>query len=238
VPTINVPSRFNGPPTSGQGGYSSALLAAQLDRPSAVSLRRPIPLDEEIEVSVDDDVARALDAAGELIAEAVVAPALAPWDGPTVDPDEARAATARFRPVPDGTFDHCFVCGRARHDDGFHLFPGPVDGTDLVASPWTPPAWAADDDGVVHPALAWGALDCPGYFAIHGDDLAVAFLARMQAEVLAPIEAGVEYVAIGMPLRRDGRKGFAATAIVDSAGAVLAHSEQLLIMPREAMSQK
>ena len=54
MPSIDVPSRFNGPPTSGQGGYSSALLAARLDRPAAVSLRRPIPLDEAIEVSIDD----------------------------------------------------------------------------------------------------------------------------------------------------------------------------------------
>jgi hypothetical protein len=238
MPSFRVPSRFNGPPTSGQGGYSSALLAAQLDRPSAVSLRRPIPLDQELVVEFDDDAARALDPAGETIAEAVGAPALARWDGPTVDLDQARAASARFRPVPDGTFDHCFVCGRARHDDGFGVFPGAVEGTDLVAAPWTPPAWAGDDDGVVRPELTWGALDCPGYFAIHGDDLAVAFLARMQAELLAPIEVGVEYVAIGRPLRREGRKGFAATAIATPDGAVLAHSEQLLVMPREAMSQK
>jgi hypothetical protein len=238
MPSINVPSRFNGPPSSGQGGYSSALLAAQLDAPSAVSLRRPIPLDEEIAVRVDGDEARALDAAGETIAEAVAAPALAPWDGPTVGLEEARAATARFAPVPDGTFDRCFVCGRARHDDGFGVFPGAVEGTDLVAAPWTPPTWAADDDGAILPELVWGALDCPGYFAIHGGDLAVAFLARMQAELLAPIRAGVEYVAVGRPRRREGRKGFAATATLDAEGTVLAHSEQLLVMPREAMSQK
>jgi hypothetical protein len=46
----------------------------------------------------------------------------------------------------------------------------------------------------------------------------------------------VEYVVVGRPLGRDGRKGFAATAIVDSDGAVLAQSEQLVIVPRESMS--
>jgi hypothetical protein len=238
MPSIDVPSRFNGPPSSGQGGYSSALLAAQVDGPAAVSLRRPVPLDQALEIEVEADAARAFDAAGELIAEAERAPALAPWDAPTIGLDQARAAAARFTPPADGNFDRCFVCGRDRHDDGFHLFPGPVEGTDLVASPWTPPAWAADEDGVVGAEFVWGALDCPGYFAIHVRDLALAFLARMQSELLAPIRAGVEYVAVGRPLRRDGRKGFAATAIADPDGTVLAHSEQLLVMPREAMSQK
>jgi hypothetical protein len=237
MPSINVPARFNGPPASGQGGYSSALLAAQVNGPAAVSLRRPVPLDEAIETNVDGDVARSFDAAGELIAEAVPAPALAPWDAPTINLRRARAAAARFTPPADGNFDRCFVCGRKR-DDGFHLFPGPVEGTDFVAAPWTPPAWAADDDGVVAAEFVWGALDCPGYFAIHVHDLALAFLARMQSELLAPIRAGVEYVAVGRPLRREGRKGFAATAITDPDGTVLARSEQLLIMPREAMSQK
>jgi hypothetical protein len=47
---------------------------------------------------------------------------------------------------------------------------------------------------------------------------------------------GIEYVVVGRPLGRDGRKGFAATAIIDSGGAVLAQSEQLVIVPRESMS--
>jgi hypothetical protein len=251
VATITIPSRFNGPPASGQGGYSSGVLASHLEGPAAVSLRRPIPLDQELEVRLESapaeegdrspeasperTVARAFDGAGELIAEAVPAPPMAPWDAPQVSLEAARRAKNGFTPVPDGTFDHCFVCGRARHD-GFGLFPGAVAGTDLVAAPWTAPEWSADSAGVVRPELVWSALDCPGYFAIHGGDLAVAFLARMQSEVHAPVRAGVEYVVVGRPLRRDGRKGFAATAIIDAGGAVLARSEQLLVVPREAMS--
>ncbi|HVX31512.1 MAG TPA: hypothetical protein VHA80_00100, partial [Solirubrobacterales bacterium] len=67
-----------------------------------------------------------------------------------------------------------------------------------------------------------------------GGDLALAFLARQQAAARAPVRAGVEHVVVGRPLRREGLKGFAATAILDAAGAVLAHSEQLLVVPREA----
>lgn len=251
--TVTVPSRFNGPPASGQGGYSSGVLAAYLEGPAAVSLRRPIPLDVELEIRVatehaegpdgspenvsEDTVARAFDGAGELIAEASAAARLAPWGAPPVSLETAYRAKNSFTPPAEGTFDHCFVCGRARHD-GFDLFPGPVAGTDLFAAPWTPPKWSADSGGAVLPEFVCAALDCPGYFALHGNDLSLAFLARQQSEVHTPVRAGVEYVAVGRPLRRDGRKGFAATAILDADGEVLAQSEQLVIVPREPMSQK
>ena len=254
VPSVLVPARFNGPPASGQGGYSAGVVAAFFDGPAAVSLRRPVPLDQELELriergqgdsrdaaeragDVDHDVAaRVYDTAGELVIEAASAPPLARWDAPPVSLEQAHSAATRFEPPAGGTFDHCFVCGRARHGDGFDIFLGPVKGTDLLAAPWIPPAWAADSDGVVSPEFVWAALDCPGYFAVFSTEL--AFLARQQSALLRPIHAGVEYVAVGRPLGREGRKGFAATAILDSDGTVLAHSEQLLIAPREGMSHK
>ncbi|HEY2054249.1 MAG TPA: hypothetical protein VGH14_09975 [Solirubrobacterales bacterium] len=251
--TITVPSRFNGPPASGQGGYSSGVLAEHLEGPAAVSLRRPIPLDEELEVRLENGdaeaierggedgaarlVARAFDAAGELVAEAVPAPRLAPWDAPPVGLRAAHRAKNRFVPPGEGFFDQCFVCGRSRAD-GFHLHPGPVAGTDLFASPWTPPKWSADSEGAVLPEHVCAALDCPGYFALHGTDRDVAFLARQQSEVHTPVRVGGEYVVVGRPLERAGRKGFAATAILDADGEVLAQSEQLLIVPREPMSHR
>jgi hypothetical protein len=224
------------------------VLAAHLEGPTAVSLRRPIPLDEELDVRVEMDdpervadgaervaestVARAFDAAGELVAEAVSAAPLAPWDAPPVSLKAAHRAKKLFAAPADGFFDECFVCGRSRAD-GFHLHPGPVEGTDFVASPWTAPSWAADASGAILPEFVWAALDCPGYFALHGTDLVTAFLARQQSEVHAPLRAGVEYAVVGWPLERAGRKGFAATAILDPDGAVLAQSEQLLIVPRD-----
>ncbi len=236
--TVTVPARFNGPRTSGQGGYSSALLAARIEGPAAVSLRRPVPLDEELEVRSQGDFARAFDAAGELVAEAVPAPPLSPWDAPHIDLEAAHRAKSRFVAPPGDIFDKCFVCGVDRHD-GFCVFPGPVEGTDLVASPWTPPKWSADSaDGTVRPEFVWAALDCPGYFALHGGDMTLAFLARQRTEVLAPVHAEVECVVVGRPLERSGRKGLTATAILDPAGDVLAHAELLVVIPREAMSQK
>jgi hypothetical protein len=228
--TITVPARFNGPPTSGQGGYSCALLAAQVEGPAAVSLRRPIPLEQALSVRHEDDGGARAYADEELIAEAVPAAPLAPWPGPTVDLDEARAAAGRFRAPEGGQFDHCFVCGRTRHADGFELFTGRVE-DDVVAAPWIPPAWSADDDGVVGSEFVWAALDCPSFFAFTGGK-EVAFLARQQSELLAPIRASVTYVVVSRVLERDGRKGRAAVAVLGTDGETLAHAECLAIVPR------
>ena len=167
----------------------------------------------------------------ELIVEAVPAAPLSAWEAVCRASRRRARRDERYAAPPGGEFGHCFVCGRSRHD-GFDIFTGPVEGTDLVASPWTPPAWAADDDGVVLPEFVWAALDCPGYFALHGADTTVAYLARQQVEMLAPIHTGVEYVVVGRPLERSGRKGVSATAVLDLDGTVLAHAECLLVVPR------
>jgi hypothetical protein len=241
--TLIVPSRFNGPPASGNGGYSCGVVSARFDGPCAVSLRRPVPLDQPLDLvpanglgtgiagSADSPEALRVSAAGELIAEAVAAPELAPWSGPAVDLDAARDATSRFVLPASGFFDRCFVCGRERHD-GFRIFPGAVAGGELVASTWTPPKWAADDDEAVLPEFVWAALDCPGYFALHGTDGRLAFLARQQSTIIAAPKAGVEYIVVGIALERSDRKGLAATAILDADGEVLAHSEQIVVEPR------
>lgn len=260
--TLTVPSRFNGPPASGNGGYSCAVVAARFDGPCAVSLRRPVPLDKALDVETENGLgsgivgtaresgALRVSADGELIAEAVRAPPLAPWSGPVVDLEAARDATSRFVSPPSGFFDRCFVCGRERHD-GFCVFAGPIAESNtpassrssshsdekrelgpVVASTWTPPAWAADEDGAVLPEFVWAALDCPGYFALHGADGSLAFLARQQSTIIARPRAGVEYVVVGAPRERSGRKGLAATAVLDADGEVLAHAELVVVEPR------
>jgi hypothetical protein len=260
--TLIVPSRFNGPPASGNGGYSCGVVAALFDGPCAVSLRRPVPLDQPLGVEdanglgggiagdASDSPVLRVTADGELIAEAVAAPELAPWSAPAVDLDAARDATSRFVSPANGFFDRCFVCGRDRHD-GFCVFAGPIARSDVpassrlsspgdekcelertVASTWTPPEWTTDDDGAVLPEFVWAVLDCPGYFALHGHDGSLAFLARQQSTIIVPPRAGTEYVVVGIALERSGRKGLAATAILDPDGEVLAHAELVVVEPR------
>ncbi|OJU83076.1 MAG: hypothetical protein BGO11_05160 [Solirubrobacterales bacterium 70-9] len=228
--TFTVPARFNGPPSSGNGGYSCGLVAKALEGPAAVSLRRPVPLDRPLEVRPEGDDKATAFADGELIAEAVPAAPLSAWDGSLPSLAEAHAARDLYDAPFTGEFAGCFVCGRSR-PDGLRVYTGPVDGRDLVASPWTPAVWTAGEDGAVSPEFVWAALDCPAYFALHGNSKQVSYLARQQVEILAPIHPDVEYVVAGKRLESSGRKGLAATAIFDATGTVLAHGECLFVVP-------
>jgi hypothetical protein len=232
--SLTIPKQFNGPLDSGNGGYSSGAIAGFLGGPAEVTLRRPVPLDRELAVESEADGAvRVLDGQ-ELIAEARFAadidldvPA-----APTVD--EARVAASRYRGLADGMFSRCFVCGRAR-DDAFGVFAGEVEGRDLAASPWTPPAWTADPEGNVLPEFVWAVLDCPTYFALYmRGELPLSVLARLTAKVAAPVPAGEEQVVIAWPVAVEGRKRHAGSAVVSADGEVLASARALLIEPRES----
>ncbi len=233
-PTISVPSRFNGPLTSGHGGYSSGVIAASVEGPAEVTLRSPVPLDTPLDVSRDGDGAvRVLD--GEvLIAEARPAAELGLEVPAAVSVPEAQLAANRYLGSPDGLFGRCFVCGSDR-EDALGVFAGAVDGRPLVASPWTPPDWTADADGNVLPEFIWAVLDCPTYFAVYADgELPVSFLGRIAAQIDAPVTAGQEHVVVAWPIGVDGRKRHAGAAVLSSEGTPLAIARALMIEPREA----
>ncbi|HEY6551012.1 MAG TPA: hypothetical protein VIY71_07430 [Solirubrobacterales bacterium] len=147
--SIEIPSRFNGPRGSGNGGYAAGVVANLLGGEAEVNLRSPVPLDTELEVvRAEDGTVRVLD--GEtLVADGRETKVDLELPEP-VSLDEARQATKRYRGSPDDMFSHCFVCGKSRQDS-FEVFAGAVDGRQLVASPWTPPAWTADPSGQVRP---------------------------------------------------------------------------------------
>jgi hypothetical protein len=232
--TVSIAARFNGPQRSGNGGYAAGALAAFVGEPAEVSLRSPVPLDTELQVvSEEDGSMRMLD--GEtLVCEGRAAEALDLDVPEPVSVDEAREAMSRYRGLIDGEFCRCFVCGRARADS-FEVFAGRVDGRELVASTWTPPAWAEADEGRVRTELIWAVLDCPTYFASHMEgELSAAMLARMTAEVVAPVATGVEHVVIGWPIEIDGRKHHAGSALFSADGKLLASARALMIEPRQS----
>lgn len=232
---VTIPGRFNGPQESGNGGYTSGVLAAHLDGPVEVSLRSPVPLDQPLELTEGDEASLRLLAGETLIAEARALPELDVAVPAPVDLGEARRASENYRAPDDGIFSNCFVCGRARGEDCFEVFAGPVEGREMVATPWTPPAWAAADGGTVRPEFVWAALDCPTYFACHLEgELTLSMLVRQRAEILAPVRAGEEHVVIAWPIEQDGRKRLAGGAIVAADGEILAVAEGLLIEPRPA----
>jgi hypothetical protein len=231
VESIVVPKRFNGPLDSGNGGYSAGAAAELLGGPAAVSLRAPVPLDRPLRALARDGSLRLFD--GEtLVAEAESAPGLEIEVPDPVGVEDARAARQRYGGLADGPFSRCFVCGRAR-EDALGVFAGEVEGRDAVASPWTPPEWAAGPAGNARPELVWAVLDCPTYFAAYrGEEGALSFMARMAARVDAPVRAGEEHVVMAWPIEVDGRKRRAGSAVLDVDGAVLAAAEVLLIEPR------
>jgi hypothetical protein len=231
--TIAVPSRFNGPHGSGNGGYSAGVVAGLLGGEAEVSLRSPVPLDTSLQVARDGgDTVRVLDG-DTLVAEARAA-AVALEPPAPVSLIEARLAAARYRGSSDNLFSRCFVCGKAR-GDSFGVFAGPVEGDFLVASPWTPPPWSADNSGRVRPEFVWAALDCPTYFAAYlGEESVVSFLARFTARVDPEIPADTEHVVIAWPLETDGRKRHAGSALLSADGEVLAVASALLVEPRSA----
>jgi len=232
---LSVPGRFNGPLTSGQGGYCSGLIASFVEGPAEVALRSPVPLETPLDVSRENDGSvRVLD--GEtLIAEAHPTPELDVKVPEPVRVEEARLAKTRYRGSHDGTFSRCFVCGRAR-EDAIGVFAGPVEGRQLAASSWTPPDWTASGAEGVLPEFIWAVLDCPTFFALDpGAERPMSVLAGMTARIDTPVMAGEEHVAIAWPIKSDGRKHHAGSAVLSPKGEVLALARALLIQPRDGL---
>lgn len=230
---LSVPSRFNGPLESGHGGYCSAVVASYVGGPAEVTLRSPVPLETALDVKREGEgTVRVLE--GEtLVAEGSLTAELDIEVPEPVGLEEARAAKARYRGSTEGLFSHCFVCGPARQD-ALGVFAGIVEGRELVASPWTPPEWTADEAGEVSPEYVWAVMDCPTYFAVYRDgELPTSFLGRMAARIDAPVAAGEEHVVMSWPISADGRKQHAGAAVVSGSGDVLAVARALMIEPRE-----
>jgi hypothetical protein len=248
-----VPARYCGPATSGNGGYTSGLLAERVECDAAfpvveVTLRQPPPLDTPMRVervSADADAGTAggdatgdplvvLSFGGARIADARVAGE----DLGDVDPvsmDEATAAMARFPGLSSHPFPTCFVCGPDRSvGDGLRIFPGQV-AEDRVASLWVPhPSLAESSDlldgGVprVGQATAWAALDCVGGWA--GDmEERMMVLGRMTAQVDALPVVGEPHVVTGLRLGGEGRKTFTASTLYDSDGRIVARARHVWI---------
>jgi hypothetical protein len=144
-----VPARFNGPPSSGNGGYSAGVFAG--GAAVEVTLRLPPPLDTPL--SVVDRQVRAPD--GAVVAELAPAGAIDTAVPPIGYADAVKASTG-YAGFADHPFPSCFVCGPGRAD-GLRIFPGRLP-DETTAAPWTVPA------DVSRP-MVWAALDCPGGWA-------------------------------------------------------------------------
>jgi hypothetical protein len=225
---IVVARRFNGPTDSANGGYACGRVAAFVDGPAEVMLRRPVPLEVALDAERHTDGSVTLHHEGTLIAEG--GPAL-PLDfeppyRPTVD-EAAQAARHGWR-GPE-LLAGCYVCSPDRVDGlgvTFGTLPSHPEMTGglLLADATVPHA-----DGHVLPEIAWAALDCPSYAPPLWDRARPSLLARMTAELLEPIALGQPVVAVGWSLGGEGRKHESATALLAADGRMLARSRALWI---------
>jgi len=177
--TLVVPRRFNGPPASGNGGWTAGALASRLTGAAegaegaeggagavgaAVRLSAPPPLDSAMEVRSAPDGAVEARWGSRLVLSARPlgagdADALPVVD--EVDPATAAAAAPAYRGLASHPFPTCFVCGPERAvGDGMRLTPGvPAGRPTDTACVWLP---GADVD---RPQV-WAALDCPGGWSL------------------------------------------------------------------------
>ena len=116
--TIFIERRFQGPPTSGNGGYTCGLLARYVGPSAEVTLRNPPPLDKLLNVVPVEVGVELRD--GEVVLAAGKAVEFEIDTLPNATFSEAQEAAAR---TPYTAKNHklpmCFVCGPRRE-------PGPV----------------------------------------------------------------------------------------------------------------
>lgn len=226
--TLTIPTRYNGPRSSGNGGWVSGHLAAELvtdnpDVPVRVKLLKPPPLEVPLTMKTTPDaetgapVVGLTTATGEVIGTAQRVSTPSPESIVPVSVADARAATATFPGLADHPFPTCYVCGTQRPDnDGLGLHPGFVaDG--VTACVWTAPAAvvpATDSAEAQAGALAevWAALDCPGGWSA-GLTGRPMVLGTMTASVLRPVPTGAECVVMGRCDETHGRKSLTTSMV-------------------------
>ncbi|HEY7455552.1 MAG TPA: hypothetical protein VH683_13360 [Thermoleophilaceae bacterium] len=227
--TLTIPAWFNGPPGSGNGGYTCGRVAQLVGTEVVeVSLRSPPPLETPLEVTRDGDRVQLRD--GEtLVAEGgpsellVDVPDAVPASEIEAVREEGLAHWAKGHPFPT-----CVVCGPARAD-GFGIFPSELPGRDgLFGSTWTPEN--------TDPELVWAALDCPtsAPVANFGEGPAMV-LASLTARLGCAVRSGEPHTILSWALGEDGRKHWGAAALYDSEGVLTCVSRALWIelRPRE-----
>lgn len=210
-----VDARHNGPPGSGNGGWTSGLIAASItEGVPEVTLQKPPPLESPMTVVRTAEGLRVIDSSNVIIATARsrqddIAPV------PPVPYTEAEAASAKYLGFTRHPFPGCFVCGPQR-SDGLRIFPGHLaDGR--TAATFTP-------SESIDTVTVWAALDCPGgWTVITGEHPWV--LGRMAAIVDELPEPHAECVIVGETVSVSGRKALVRTALYGPGGKIMGRAE-------------
>jgi len=225
---ILIEKRFLGPPRSANGGYACGRLAAWIDGPAEVTLRRPPPLETGMTVHDIGDGDVELRHGSEVIAAGRPCRfRISSFVAPTFD--EASVAAARTFDESRHPLPTCFVCGPHRAaGDGLRIHVGPLDPGDegwtgLLAAPWIPDASLADDSGTVRPEFIWAALDCPtAYASSDSRGMRIILLGRQAVRIHSLPKVRSRCVVTARQTGQEGRKYFAESALFDDHGSLLA----------------
>jgi len=219
--SLIIDSRFNGPPESGNGGYSCGSLGKLIGASAVVRLSIPPPLDTPMQVRTTTDGV-ALFHKNEMVASAKAA--VVDIDIP-VPPDfiGAEAASLRYRGFDAHFYPACFVCGPERvHGDGLRVFAGPVEGKGgpehMVAGTWIPDSSLLDESGKVAPEYIWSVLDCPGAYSFPEPETGTILLGEIAVSIKAPVSVAEKLIVIGWQINHQGRKHHTGTALFGESG--------------------
>ncbi len=229
--SVTISGKFNGPPTSANGGYASGLLASVFGPDAAVEARlmMPPPLEKPLTLELSEAEAKLTD--GEKlvgIAKQVVLDLAVPTLPETVHFGTGPIGPGGT-PVESTDFTTCFVCGVDRAPkDGLCLYSRMIDNAPgLVGDTWELHKGLAGPDGTVNPLYIWAALDCPGYFACAAGK--PALLGQLTTEIITPLKAEGTATVIGWDMGTDGRKYHCGTAVFDADGVLVAKAKGLWI---------
>lgn len=221
---VSIARRFCGPAESGNGGYTCGLVAAALPGIVAVTLRRPPPLETELQLVRTPEGVALLDGEATIAEGRRAQLSLEPPPCPGLA--VATEAAARYHGLEAHAFPSCFVCGTGRAaGDGLRIFAGDTGEASMVAAPWKPGADLADAEGRVRPEFVWAALDCPGAWAWLAELDRPLVLGRLTASLERPVLAGRPCIVGGWQLGREGRKHESGTAIWTADGTVCARAQ-------------
>lgn len=226
---VSIARRFRGPPNSANGGYTCGRLAAFLDGPAEVTLRKPPPLETDMRVVAEAGGSIALYDGEEVVATAsprtvagtaISAPAF----------EDAIAASARTFDPCVHKLPMCYVCGPDRAaGDGLRIFCGPLDPSDtdwagVVAAPWIPEPYMAGESGAVSDEYVWAALDCPTAYAFGSPaGFPTILLGRQAVAIRQRPRVGEKCVIAARRTARDGRKHHAEATLFGESRRPLAH---------------
>lgn len=231
---VTIPAMYKGPPDIANGGYVCSLLAKYMDGAVNVTIKRPTPLDRELQIRSNGNGSYYLMDGDQIIIQAK--PGIIDLTVPDAPSYEEAVKAAEksiaLKPTPythvtgQGIHPICFGCGADVPDgEGLKIHPGRIPGTNMVAAPWTPPSEYGDARGYVRPEFIWTALDCPGAFALWElSNTKPGLLGRLIGEIVKPLRCNEPCVVVAWLVGNDGRKLYAGTALFNAEGQVIGRS--------------